>query len=72
VVAGVPRPDLPDELEKGEAQVDAAQDHVPSHQGRVLEEAGVVWLLEVVSDGGPNAHERQEAQTVSATEPKLP
>jgi len=55
-----------------ERQVDAAQDYVQRSDGRELQEAKNVWLLEVVRDGGPNAHERQEAQTVATTEPKLP
>ena len=55
-----------------ERQVDAAQDYVERSDGRELQEAKNVWLLEVVRDGGPNAHERQEAQTVATTEPKLP
>src|SRR5215208_6388888 len=61
VVGEVPRADPSDELEGGQRQVEPAQDHVHRHDGRVLQEAGVVGLLEVVCDRCPDADERQES-----------
>jgi hypothetical protein len=43
--------DLTGYEERLEQQVRAAQDHVQRHDGRVLEEAGVVGLVEVVGGG---------------------
>jgi hypothetical protein len=60
-VAEVPGPDSPDELKRCQRQVDVAQDHVQRHDGRVLEEAGVVRLVEVVGGRRRDAHERKEA-----------
>src|SRR5215212_11225281 len=61
-VAEVPGPDSPDELKRCQRQVDVAQDHVQRHDGRVLEEAGVVRLVEVVGGRRRDAHERKESR----------
>jgi hypothetical protein len=57
----MPGPYAPDELERREQKVDAAEYDVERHDRRILREAGVVRLKEIVCGRRRDAHKRQES-----------